>query len=107
MYTPKEDIFKLLSQLEAEVLQPNQNVFKKLPTITFYVANNSINLDLDNEITNQDIAIVIDIWTKDSITSSVLLKDTEALMRSIGYRLTFSADIPEQDLYHTTTRFEN
>ena len=107
MYLPKADIFNWLSTLGYTVLQEYDNEFNTLPVLTFYAADNSVNLDLDNEITHQEISIVIDIWADDSTTASRILSETEALLRSKKYRLEFSADVPNPDesLHHINTRF--
>jgi len=109
MYLPKQDIYEILNRLPYSVSQASQNVFNELPAITFYVANNKVNLDLDKDINNQDIAIVIDFWSRESSQASNMLKEVEELMRGEGYKLTFSADVPNPDsnLFHITSRFEN
>jgi hypothetical protein len=107
MYTPKKDIYKLLNTLPYDVAQNDQNVFNELPAITFYVIDNTVNLDLNNEITYQNIIVNIDIWTSDSTTGSKILTEVEKLMRSNYYRLQFSGDVPNTDksVFHINSKF--
>jgi len=107
MYLPKTDIFNILQTLPYNILQTNETVFTELPAITFRVGNNSVNVDLNSDITYQDIDMVIDIWAEDSVTASNILAEVEALMRQHGYNLNFSTDVPNVDksLYHISTRF--
>ena len=107
MELPKKDVFNILSTLSYTLSQSSEAVFNELPTLTFRVGNNSVNLDLDNEILCQDIEIIIDIWAEDSVTASNMLNEVEALMRQHGYKLNFSADVPNVDknLNHISTRF--
>ena len=107
MYTPKSDIFNILSTLKYEVSQDSDNVFNTLPVITFSVGNNNVNLDLNNEILYQDIEININIWAETSVMASTMLREVEALMRQHGYKLTFSGDIPQENgIYHISNRFK-
>ena len=108
MYTPKEDIYSALSTLGATVVQGSQNIFTETPAITFTISDNAIELDLDNEINSQSIIATIDIWSETSSAATDLLKSVEETMRDIGYKMTYSADIPRPDgaLYHINCRFE-
>lgn len=108
MILPKEEIFKALSELGIDITQGSQDTFTSVPSITFSIANNDVELDLDNEITSQNITAVIDIWTESSVQASNILKETESVMRDIGYRLSYSADIPRPNgaLFHINCRFE-
>lgn len=108
MYTPKEDVYSALQGLNITILQGAQEVFTKTPAITFLVSDNSIELDLNNEISSQELTIVLDIWTESSIEASELLQKTERIMRELGYRLSYSADIPRPEgaLHHINCRFE-
>ena len=107
MYLPKKDILNILSTLPYTISQSSEAVFNELPAITFRVGDNSVNLDLDNEIVYQDIVIIIDIWAEESLKASNMLSEIEALMRQNGYKLNFSADVPNVDknIYHISTRF--
>lgn len=108
MYTPKEDIYSALQDLGITILQGSQDVFTKTPAITFSVSDNSVELDLNNEISSQELTIVLDIWTESSTEASELLQKTEKIMRKLGYRLSYSADIPRPEgaLHHINCRFE-
>lgn len=109
MYQPKADIFSALSQLGYYCAQSSQAIFSdgQIPAITFRIDDNSTNLDIDNQITSQNIIAVIDIFTNDSLTASDILSQVESTMRAIGYRLEYSADIPGPTgaLYHINARF--
>jgi len=108
MELPKAEIFSALAALGYECRQGSQAVFANPPAITFYVANNSVDLDLDNEISSQEVTVVVDIFADDSPTASRILSEVEIAMRNLGYRLSFSADVPSPEgaLYHITTRFD-
>lgn len=110
MYLPKADIFSMLKDLKTipyDVKQSSQNVFSNLPAVTYRVSTNKIQLDLDSEINSQDIEIIIDIWSEDSVTASNVLSDVERIMRLSDYRLDFSADIIDPNgLFHITSRFK-
>lgn len=109
MFIPKAQLQKILSSLGYYCHQGAQASFadKEIPAITFRVDNNSANLDLDNRITSQDISVVVDIWADDSVTSSRILSEVEEVMRAEGYRLTYSADVPQPKgcLFHINCRF--
>lgn len=108
MYNPKQDIYTALQEAGAVVLQGSQEVFTKTPAITFSVSDNSIELDLNNEIASQELTIILDIWTESSMEASELQAKTEEIMRSLGYRLSYSADVPRPEgaLHHINCRFE-
>ena len=109
MFTPKAQIQKILSGLGYYCHQGAQASFadNEIPAITFRVDNNSVNLDLDNQIARQDINVVGDIWADDSITASRILSEVEELMRLNGYQMTYSADVPQPKgcLFHINCRF--
>jgi len=109
MYTPKTDIYNALKALGYYCHQGSQSVFadSEIPAITFRVDGNSVNLDMDNEISSQDIDVAVDIWTDDSSEGSIILGEVEEKMRSLNYRLTNSADVAQPDgcLNRITCRF--
>ena len=108
MYLPKEDIFKKLQETGVTVLQSAQETYPNPPAITFSISDNATELDLENEISSQSIIAVVDIWTDTSMEASALLNASEILMRELGYRLTYSADVPRPEgaLHHINCRFE-
>ena len=108
MYLPKEDIRKALLETGVTVIQGAQETFNNPPAITFTVSDNSTELDLDNEISSQSITATVDIWTESSMEASALLAASETLMRGIGYKMTYSADVPRPEgaLHHINCRFE-
>ncbi len=106
MYLPKEDIYNILKSLDYYVSQIQPDTFNELPAIIFYVSDNSVDLDLSNEIINQSIEVIIDIWAEDSVTASKVLNEVESIMRENLYKLSFSADIPNiGNVFHINTRF--
>ena len=106
MYLPKTDIYNSLKTLPYFVSQTHPDIFNDLPAIIFSVGNNSVDVDLDGEISSQDIEIQIDIWAEDSVTASTILSQVEELMRSNLYIMSFSNDVPNvSNLYHIVSRF--
>jgi hypothetical protein len=110
MFAPKSEIYETLNQLGYFCLQGSQAVFSdgQVPAITFRIDNNSVELDLGNEVASQDITATVDIWADDSPTTSRMLGEVETAMRSIGYRMTYSADVPSPQgaLTHVNCRFD-
>lgn len=106
MYLPKSDVYNSLKTLNYFVSQTQPTEFTDLPAITFRVGDNSVNLDLDNNIISQDIDIIIDIWAEDSVTASTVLSQVEEVMRRIGYKMSYSSDVPNiGNLFHINNRF--
>lgn len=106
MYLPKSDVYDTLKTLNYYVSQTQPTKFTNLPAITFRVGDNSVNLDLNNNIISQDIEIIIDIWAEDSVTASNVLSQVEEVMRQIGYKMSYSSDVPNiGNLFHINNRF--
>ena len=108
MYLPKTDIYNSLKSIDNTyfVSQTQPPTFNTLPAIIFRVGNNDVNLDLNNTIISQDIEIIIDIWAETSVTASQVLSQVEAKMRQIGYKMSYSSDIPNTgNLFHINNRF--
>lgn len=108
MFLPKQEIFESLSELGVDCRQGSQVIFSKTPAITFRIDDNSVELDLDNQIREQDIIATIDIFADKGTEASQLLAGVEQKMRSIGYRLINSVDVPSPKgaLYHINCRFK-
>lgn len=128
MYKPKEDIYKALNALGYYTVQGAQSNFvddpntgeKQIPAITFRIEDQDLDVDLDNDIAEERVTAVVDIWTdneKDengAVTKSAsqlgeeILSEVEAAMRAIGYRLASSMDVPSPPgfLAHKNCRFE-
>lgn len=108
MDNPKPEIYATLDSLGYECRQGGQRTFAQTPAVTFRVDNNSVELDLDNKISHQNITATIDIFADDSVTASRIVGEVEVAMRSIGYRLAYSTDVPapEGALQHINCRFE-
>lgn len=106
MYLPKSDVYNSLKELNYYVSQTQPATFNELPAIVFNVGNNSIDVDLDNNIVSQDLEIVIDIWAGDSVTASKVLSQVEEIMRKNLYIMSYSNDVPNTgNLYHVYCRF--
>lgn len=108
MYIPKQDIYEKLLETGVTVLQGSQKTYPETPAITFTINDNATELDLDNEIASQSIIVSVDIWTDTSMEASALQNASEVLMRELGYKLTYSADVPRPEgaLHHVNCRFE-
>lgn len=106
MYLPKSEVYKSLKELNYYVSQTQPATFNELPAIIFNVGNNSIDVDLDNEILSQDLEIIVDIWAEDSVTASTVLSQVEEIMRKNLYNMSYSKDVPNNgNLYHIYNRF--
>ena len=106
MYLPQSDVYNSLKELNYYVSQTQPATFNELPAIVFNVGNNSIDVDLDNNIVSQDLEIVIDIWAEDSVTASKVLSQVEEIMRKNLYKMSYSNDVPNNgNLYHVYCRF--
>lgn len=108
MFKPKEEVYKILSELPYWVSQRQPDKFTELPSIIFKCANNTVNPDLDNEILSQDLIIIIDIYAKTSSDATKILEEVESKMRENYYRMTFSSDeVPSnRGISRINTRFE-
>lgn len=106
MHLPKTEVYNALKDITTNVLQGSQKTIVDVPAITFYVSDNAAELNLSNEIARQDIEVTIDVWAKNSTEADTLLNQVEEKMREIGYRLSFSMDVPDpQNICHINTRF--
>jgi len=107
MYLPKTDIFAALSTIpNVTVRQASQKTEAVIPSITFFIADNALELDLSNEISRQDILVTVDIWASNSANADSLLTQAETKLRAIGYRLSFMLDVPDPtNICHINTRF--
>lgn len=107
MYLPKHDIYTTIATIPScTVMQGSQNTIVEVPAITFFVSDNSAELDLGNEITAQNVEATVDFWASDSAGADSLLSQAEAKLRALGYRLSYAADVPDpNNICHITTRF--
>ena len=107
MYLPKTDIHNALSSIpNVTVRQAAQKTQSVIPSITFSVADNALELDLNNEISKQALLVNVDIWAENSTKADALLAQAETKMREIGYRLDFMMDIQDpENICHISTRF--
>lgn len=110
LFLPKKELYQALSSLGYYCSQTAQAIFtdKQLPAVVFRIGDNSVEVDLDNELGKQSITVVVDIFANDSMSASTALGKVEAKMRELGYRLGYSADVPQPvgALYHTVSHFE-
>lgn len=110
MDTLKATVNTALTQLTGvSVSQGDQTVFNELPAVTFIVLNNVPEYDLDDQILKQDAIIKVDIWGETSTQASETLAAAEATLRSAGYHLSYTQDVPNgtENLFHITTRFNS
>lgn len=106
MYLPKADLYELLLTTGATVYQVRPKEITVFPCITFQIANNTVNADLNKEIGYQNIDINIDFWAKTSDVCSNLFAMTEEILRGGGYLLSSSLDVPDPEgYYHISARF--
>ncbi len=107
MYLPKPDIYAALNSIpNVTVLQGSQKTEAVIPSITFFIGDNALDLTLDNQISSQDILVTVDIWAEDSAKADSLLTQAEQKLREIGYRLSFQIDVPDPaNICHINTRF--
>ena len=106
MYLPKSGVYNSLKELNYYVSQTQPATFNDLPAIIFSVGNNTVDVDLDNEIISQDLEILIDVWAEDSVTASKVLSQVEEIMRKNLYKMSYSSDVPNNgNLYHVLNRF--
>lgn len=106
MYSPKKDLYDLLSTTGIPVYQTRPELEAVFPCITYLVADNKVIADLDKEIGYQTMVFNIDIWAKTSSESTELLGTVEELLRGQGYILSSSNDLVDLDGYsHIATRF--
>ena len=108
MFKPKEEVYSILKELKYWVSQRQPNKFKELPSIIFKCANNAVELDLDNEITSQDMTVIIDVYAKTSSEASKILEEVESKMRENHYHMKFSSDeVPSNPgISRINSRFE-
>lgn len=108
MDTIKTTVFNALKTIDGvQVTQEYQNVFAEFPAITFRIASNRVNRDLDGNIVSQTAEVAVDLWHESSVGNDDLLVEVEQKMRSLNYELIFQTDVPNPDeqTYHTSTRF--
>jgi hypothetical protein len=108
MYLPKSAVYTALSTITGvDVFQGSQKTIVNVPAITFYVSDNAVELNLSNEINSQAVQVNVDIWAATSAAADTLLSQVEAKMRGLGYRLSFTMDVPDpENICHINTRFD-
>lgn len=108
MHLPKPAVYAALDSIaNVTVLQGSQKTIVEVPAITFFISDNAVELNLSNEINSQAVQVVVDIWASNSSNADSLLSQVETKMRELGYRLSYTADIPDpENICHVTTRFD-
>lgn len=108
MYNPKPDLYTTLKGVTGvTVYQQYPETFNTLPALTFTVPRNETKHQLDGELAYQDIEITVDIWAMTSTSASSVLADLYDTMKTAGYMLTFSSDVPNNEkVLHITTQFK-
>lgn len=109
MYLPKPAIYTALSSIPAvTVLQGSQKTLVEVPAITFFVSDNSEDVDLSNQTVSQNVEVTVDIWAATSTAADNLLSQVHTKLKGLGYRLAFTLDVPDpQNICHITTRFDS
>ena len=107
MYLPKSDVYATLSTIpNVTVRQASQKTEAVIPSITFFISDNALELNLRNEISRQDNLLTVDIWAETGPKADALLSQAEQKLREIGYRLSFQIDLNDpQNIAHINTRF--
>ena len=108
MHLPKPEVYAALATIpNVTVLQGSQKTIVNVPALTFYVSDNSAELDLANEISKQDVQVTVDVWAANSTAADSLLSQVESKLRVLGYRLSFTMDVPDpENICHINTRFD-
>ncbi len=104
MLEPKKDIYTILSGV-GTAYQNRPQLIKEIPCLYYYVSSNVPVYVLEQNIGYQEIEVVVDILANTSSESGTLLSSLESAMLSEGYRLTYCADIPDDNYSHITTKF--
>jgi thioredoxin-like negative regulator of GroEL len=99
MFEPKEFVYSLLQQTGERVFQARPEVIEEFPCITFYISDNSVNLELARDIAYQEIEVVIDIWANTSQESGSLHIQVEEILREADMTLISSIDVPDPSGY--------
>ena len=107
MFLPKSEIFEALKTTNLSVSHAGQTVFNETPAVVFRIDQNTINLDLENQIGHQAIEVAVDVFDETVSGASRALQKVEKAMRGIGYRMDSSFDVssPEGALEHISCRF--
>ncbi len=86
--------------------RPEEIVDADLNLVIYSVADQVPTYDLGKSIGYENVIVKIDLWSRDSIQSNLLLVEVEEKMRELNYLLTFSGDISDPKGYsHIVARF--
>lgn len=107
MFEPKEFVYSLLRQTGETVYQARPEVIEQFPCITFYIAENMVNMDLDREIGYQEVEVSVDIWATTSQESGALHIQVEGILREADMHLISSTDVPDPTGYsHINAKYK-
>lgn len=107
MYIPNKDVYDILKSVKTGVsVYPNRpEVIENAPCMTYFIENNSVEIDLSKGIAYQDIDVVVDIWADTKLEATEILSLLEGDMRENNFVLDFSSEVDDENLKHITTRF--
>jgi hypothetical protein len=110
MLVPKQEIYEALQGVTDNVYQNRPETLSKFPCLTFSMVDNVVTMSMGKEIGRQDIEFSVDVFTQGadaSLEATSLLQEVENTLRALGYRLVYSADVPDPDdnVIHISTRF--
>lgn len=107
MYIPNADLYTILSTFKSGVtaLTERPETIEIVPSVTYRVEDNGIEIDLGKEIAYQNIIVIVDIWASNKKDASEILSALEEDMRDNNYVLNFSSEVSDPRLAHITTRF--
>ena len=109
MYSPKQEVSEALNKIQGVVVaQAGDVVFNQLPALTFNEIDDVPDYDLDENIVNQEVMVMVDVWTNTSVGGKTLSDSVIAEMKKISFYVDFSGDIPNPDkrIYHKAIRFK-
>lgn len=103
MINVKPEVLSKLKEIGPKVFYAYPASFEELPCMSYYEIGNSADEQIDDVEYISDISIQIDIWNIGS--TSTLAESVDAKMKSLGFKRTFGADVPEGNRQHKTLRY--
>lgn len=74
-----------------------------LPAISYYEQDNKDDAFADGEAISETIIVVIDIWSKNSVTA--IFRRVDYLMKQLGFIRESAADVPDPKYKHKSIRY--
>ena len=105
MIEPKSQIYTILKKVTNNVYQAMPEVNVVYPCIIYSISGNEPQYTVDQELEYQIVEAKIDIYDKTSKGTGTLLVILVNEMLDNGYRMTYCADIPNEDSSHISTLF--